>query len=354
MSLRAILIAGAALACAVPAMAQERGTVEFGGYAAVASFDKSLTLNSAYGGGGRIGVFLDPRWSLEFEKGEMRASRTLGLTDVNVGVLSSRLTNVPLRAGPLSLLVGVGAGVGTETNFLHSYGLNGLVGAKLALNPSVALRVDGVMDWLANNNWKSFSSLHVGLSVYRHPNVRVVTRTVAADAPAAIVVVRSDTASDRERARLRRVETDYRELRDSLAQPAAASAMPASSTSALATMETRIHFATDRSDLTPESKAILDSKVQVFRANPAMRIIIMGNTDERASDAYNMSLGSRRSAAAKQYLVSQGIDPVRIEITSHGERTPVASGTSTHALAQNRRDEFRLLIASDYLVSPRQ
>ena len=91
----------------------------------------------------------------------------------------------------------------------------------------------------------------------------------------------------------------------------------------------------------------------VFAANPGMRIIIIGNTDERASDAHNMALGRRRSDAAKAYLITHGIDAVRIEVTSDGERNPTAEGTSAAAQARNRRAEFRLLIASDYLVSPR-
>ena len=66
-----------------------------------------------------------------------------------------------------------------------------------------------------------------------------------------------------------------------------------------------------------------------------------------------MGLGRRRSDAARAYLVAHGIEAVRIEVTSEGERAPTAAGTSPNAQAQNRRDEFRLLIASDYLVSPR-
>jgi peptidoglycan-associated lipoprotein len=84
-----------------------------------------------------------------------------------------------------------------------------------------------------------------------------------------------------------------------------------------------------------------------------MRIIIIGNTDKRASDGYNMLLGGRRARAAKDYLVAQGIDALRIEITSEGERKPITAGRSASAEAENRRDEFRLLIASDYLVAPR-
>jgi peptidoglycan-associated lipoprotein len=353
MSQRVFAIGMTALLWAAPVVAQERGTVEFGGFGSVAAFDKSLTLDKAYGGGGRLGIFLDPRWSVEFESGEMRASRTLGLRDVNVGILSTRLTAVPIKSGGLSILVGAGAGVGTETNFLHTYGLNGLIGAKVALSNFAALRVDGVMDWLANNDWKSFTSVHVGLSLYRHPNGRVVTRTVTLATPAGpMAVQQADSVSAYEQSRLRRVEVDYRQLRDSLAHPSG-SLTTQSSSSALATMEEKIHFATDKAELTPESKEILDSKIAIFRTNPGMRIIITGNTDERASDTHNMGLGRRRSDAAKAYLVAHGIDAGRIEVSSEGERAPTAGGTSTNAQAQNRRDEFRLLIGSDYLVAPK-
>jgi peptidoglycan-associated lipoprotein len=230
-----------------------------------------------------------------------------------------------------------------------------MVGAKIRLNESTALRIDGISDWLANNSWKSYQSVHVGLSFYRRPNsvIRTVVRTVEIPAAAPAYVPRSDSVSAEEQARRRRVEQDYRNLRDSLNRPTAAAITPASSAAALATMEEKIHFATDKSELTGESKALLDSKVTVFRANPQMRIVILGNTDERASDAYNMALGRRRADAAKAYLVAQGIDPVRIEITSMGERNPTASGTTRTAQALNRRDEFRLLVASDFLVPPK-
>jgi outer membrane protein OmpA-like peptidoglycan-associated protein len=180
-----------------------------------------------------------------------------------------------------------------------------------------------------------------------------VTRTVTLAAPAGpMAVQQADSVSAYEQSRLRRVEVDYRQLRDSLAHPSA-SLTTQSSSSALATMEEKIHFATDKAELTPESKEILDSKIAIFRTNPRMRIIITGNTDERASDTHNMGLGRRRSDMAKAYLVAHGIDADRIEVSSEGERAPTAAGTSTNAQAQNRRDEFRLLIGSDYLVAPK-
>ena len=71
-----------------------------------------------------------------------------------MGILASRLVYNPLTYRRLSFLLGAGAGISTETNFLHSYGVDGLVGAKVALTDNTSLRVDGVMDWLANESWK--------------------------------------------------------------------------------------------------------------------------------------------------------------------------------------------------------
>lgn len=351
MSRRAIVMAITLVVSVAPLAAQERGTVEFGAYASAGTFDKSLTLNSGFGVGGRVGVYLDPRWAIEFEDGEMNASRTLGLKNVNVGMLSGRLVNTLFKSGNFSMLLGAGAGASTETSFSHSYGVNALLGAKFAVADNVAIRVDGVADFLANYNWKSNQSLHVGLSLYRSP--KVIMRTVEVQAPAVAYVQRPDSVSAEEQERRRHWERDYMMLRDSLSRvPAVATPIP-SSASALATMEEKIHFATDKSDLSAEAKSTLDAKVAVFRANPGMRIVILGNTDKRASDAYNMALGRRRADAAKAYLVSQGIDAVRIEITSDGERMPIASGGTAAAEATNRRDEFRLLIATDYLVAPK-
>ena len=165
---------------------------------------------------------------------------------------------------------------------------------------------------------------------------------------------RADSVTAEEQARRRRAEADYRALRDSLNRNTNATAPAPASFSAPATMEENIHFATDKADLTSEARGILDSKVAVFRANPSMRISIVGNTDARASDAHNMELGARRSAAAKAYLVAQGIDGSRIAISTVGERNLAVSGNSAAAEAQNRRDEFRLRISGEDPVAPKE
>ena len=221
MSVKAVtMLCIAALASATPLAAQNRGTVEFGAFGSAASFDQALTLNKGYGGGGRIGVYLDRRWAAEFEEAEMRASRPSGLTDVNVGLLSSRLVYTPVRSGGFSLLLGAGAGVSTETNFLHSYGVDALVGAKFEVADNAAIRVDGVWDWLANQNWKSFRSVRAGLSLYRRPArvVQVQTVTVTTPAPPPVMMAPQDSVSAAEIRRLRDSDVALRALRDSLSR----------------------------------------------------------------------------------------------------------------------------------------
>lgn len=347
MSGRALIVGVAALVWAVPAYAQHRGTMEFGAFASAATFDNDLSLKTGYGGGGRIGMFLDPRLSIEFEDAEMRASRPNGLKDVNVGLLSGRLVAVPVKSGALSLLIGGGAGVSTETNFMHTYGVDALVGAKLALTEHAALRVDGVMDWLANQDWKTYKSVRVGLTLYRSPARLTRVETVVTPAPAPIMLAHEDSVSAAETRRLRDREAALLALRDSLRN-----APVAPSPAAVATMEARIHFAFDKSVLTDSAKAILDEKIEVFRANPSMSVVMMGYTDVRGTDAYNMKLGERRAQAAKAYIVAHGIAASRVMTESEGERQQIPNSAGVAGEAANRRAVFRILIAPDVIKNP--
>jgi outer membrane protein OmpA-like peptidoglycan-associated protein len=121
----------------------------------------------------------------------------------------------------------------------------------------------------------------------------------------------------------------------------------ASTAASIATMEELVHFAYDKSDLTDSSRAALDSKVKVFQSDPAMRILIVGHTDDRGTGSYNLELGTRRAEAVRAYLVAQGVASSRIELETRGESQPLASGSSEGAMAQNRRDAFRILLVSD-------
>ena len=65
-----------ALLLASPALAQQpqRGTVELGLFGQYTEFDDRLQLDGALGLGGRLGVFLSPRWALEGDAGYAKIS----------------------------------------------------------------------------------------------------------------------------------------------------------------------------------------------------------------------------------------------------------------------------------------
>ena len=113
-----------------------------------------------------------------------------------------------------------------------------------------------------------------------------------------------------------------------------------------------VHFDYDKSDLRPDARAILDAKVPILQANPDVKIRISGHTDERGSDEYNLALGQRRAAAAKEYLMQHGIAEARIETVSYGEERPIAQGSDESAYAQNRRDEFEITAGPQTLKAP--
>jgi outer membrane protein OmpA-like peptidoglycan-associated protein len=347
MLVRFLTVGVATLVVASPIIAQQRGTVEFGGFASFTKFDDAYGVNNGMGGGARVGAFLHPRVSLEFEAGAERAGRTSDDKDVNLGVLSARLTVVPIKLGVLSVLVGGGI-EHSDNYFLESYGYQALVGVKLHMTPNVALRADAIQSW-ADNGGGVNKSLHLGMSLYRNPLSRTTTvvRTEMVPGP---VVTRADSVSAAETNRLRMQEAELRRLRDSLARGTPA-ATP-SSAAAAATMAQIIHFEHDKSDLSDTAKRILNEKVAVFRANPTMRIEIVGFTSMPGTADYNMALGWRRAEASKAYLVSQGVAADRVMINSRGQNELVIEGPGEYADAANRRGTFRLLIADQRLIPP--
>jgi peptidoglycan-associated lipoprotein len=114
-----------------------------------------------------------------------------------------------------------------------------------------------------------------------------------------------------------------------------------------------IYFDYDKDEIRDDQKAALESKVPVLTLNTNIRIRVLGNTDNRGSDEYNLALGQRRAATVKRYLVSRGIAESRIETVSFGEERPAAQGENEDAWAKNRRDEFEIIAGADAIKVPR-
>jgi peptidoglycan-associated lipoprotein len=104
-----------------------------------------------------------------------------------------------------------------------------------------------------------------------------------------------------------------------------------------------IHFAFDSAVVKSSEQANISAVASALSANPADKLLIEGNCDERGTEEYNRALGERRALAARQALAKAGISPDRIRTISYGKDKPVDPGHDDSAWAKNRRDDFILL-----------
>ena len=98
-----------------------------------------------------------------------------------------------------------------------------------------------------------------------------------------------------------------------------------------------IYFDTDRYNIDAEDTVALQQQAQWLMQYPNKRATIEGHSDERGTRDYNLALGERRANAAKNFLVSLGVDASRLSTVSYGKERPVALGSDEASWAKNRR-----------------
>lgn len=84
-------------------------------------------------------------------------------------------------------------------------------------------------------------------------------------------------------------------------------------------------FDFDKAVLRPDGKKTLDDEVVAkMKQYPEVEVVLVtGHADRIGSDKYNQDLSDRRAAAAKAYIVGQGIDAKRVETSAKGESEPL-------------------------------
>jgi peptidoglycan-associated lipoprotein len=101
-----------------------------------------------------------------------------------------------------------------------------------------------------------------------------------------------------------------------------------------------LQFELDSATLAESSLADLQRLAQAMKAHPGAKVHIDGHTCELGTEDYNLHLGNKRAAAARDYLMRLGIEEARLAIISYGELRPVAAGQDEASLRQNRRAEI--------------
>jgi outer membrane protein OmpA-like peptidoglycan-associated protein len=111
---------------------------------------------------------------------------------------------------------------------------------------------------------------------------------------------------------------------------------------------TPVYFDFNKSDIRADAAQLLAKNSEVLKKYPMLKLIIVGNTDARASENYNNLLSSNRALAVKKYLVNETIAKNRIiKLEAKGKSQLVnncidnACDDSQHQL--NRRVEFKVI-----------
>jgi len=156
-----------------------------GGFGTWTHFDSKWNLDTSFGNswgyGGRVGAFIAPNWNVEADGWYTPAqaktgTRFLGSTanavsgDVKASAFTARLVySFPLGNLP-SIHVGAGGALenfrgSTDTGRgVYQFGANGLIGFNLGLS-GVALRVDGLVNYLPSNGGKFDFGAQAGLQL---------------------------------------------------------------------------------------------------------------------------------------------------------------------------------------------
>lgn len=102
-----------------------------------------------------------------------------------------------------------------------------------------------------------------------------------------------------------------------------------------------ILFDTDKADIKPESAATIGEIAKYLKANPTVKLHVVGHTDNVGVHDYNMGLSSRRAAAVVAALTTtHAIPAARLKPAGVGPLAPVAPNDTDDGRAKNRRVEL--------------
>ncbi len=106
-----------------------------------------------------------------------------------------------------------------------------------------------------------------------------------------------------------------------------------------------VTFRSDSAELTDESKSVLEGAANTLNRQSNIVMEVAGHTDNVGSPAYNRVLSQQRADAVRDYLIAKGVGESRLTAAGYGDTQPVASNDSEIGRAQNRRVEFRIVVA---------
>jgi outer membrane protein OmpA-like peptidoglycan-associated protein len=102
-----------------------------------------------------------------------------------------------------------------------------------------------------------------------------------------------------------------------------------------------IYFDTDKAVIKPESEPALSEIAKLLQADPALKLYVVGHTDNVGAFDHNLKLSQARGEAVTKALVGKhGIAAARLKPFGVGPTCPVASNQTDEGRTKNRRVEL--------------
>lgn len=114
-----------------------------------------------------------------------------------------------------------------------------------------------------------------------------------------------------------------------------------------------ILFGFDSASLRQESIDNLQKLTRIINRDDDTILLIVGHTDSVGNENYNLDLSERRSQAAANYMVQQGLDRSRVRVEGRGEYEPIADNDTEAGRQENRRVEVAIFASPEYIESVR-
>jgi outer membrane protein OmpA-like peptidoglycan-associated protein len=103
-----------------------------------------------------------------------------------------------------------------------------------------------------------------------------------------------------------------------------------------------LYFHSGTTVITEQSRKLLMEILPAVASRKTVCVCVVGHTDRQGTRQMNYQLGLDRALAIKQLLITKGIDPRVIEVTSHGEDNPLINTKDDVPEPRNRRVEVIL------------
>jgi outer membrane protein OmpA-like peptidoglycan-associated protein len=103
------------------------------------------------------------------------------------------------------------------------------------------------------------------------------------------------------------------------------------------------NFEFNKTEVAESSYPLLDRVVRIMEENSDLVMEIAAHTDNIGSFEFNMTLSQQRAESIVNYLVSKGIDKIRLVGKGYGESRPIEANSTEEGRMMNRRVEFIIL-----------